>query len=364
MLAAICATPIVMAFHQLFVAEFSCLIATMSLAMYLRAFYSPRQAWSLVLLLCGLCLLALAIAPAPKAATTYVIVPIAIVGAAESFGVVTRALITAACSDPLTGLLNRAGWEIATNELMARSRSESLTVTVITLDLDGFKQLNDTYGHVAGDDHLIGRAQLLGDSRSSRCSAGQTGWRRIRRLYRRPRAGHGRPLHLRCPVTDTRRKHRIGGVRGRHRRYHRFVHTRRHSAVQRQRQDAARAEAVNPLPRAWDARRNLSGVRNSIRAKSEVAHHHVQRADDRQQTLAARPTCRRRTRNALPSPPYAHNTADRGGPTEFRRLADMSVETGRYVGGNGNRSSRAEVDVDQNDLQRAGQSFGITIDDE
>src|SRR5690349_1518067 len=99
-LAAIVATPIVMAFHQLITAEFSCLIATMFLAMYLRACHPPRQAWGLVLLLAALCLLALAVAPAPKAATTYLIIPIAIIGAAESFGVMARALVTAACTDP------------------------------------------------------------------------------------------------------------------------------------------------------------------------------------------------------------------------------------------------------------------------
>lgn len=158
-LVAIFATPVVMAFHELVTAEFSCLIGTMFLAMYLRAFYPPRQAWVLVLILSGACLAALAVAPAPKAVTTYVIVPVAIIGAAESFGVVTRALVTAACSDPLTGLFNRAGWEIATGELLARSRSASVTVTVVALDLDGFKQLNDTFGHVAGDAHLADRAR-------------------------------------------------------------------------------------------------------------------------------------------------------------------------------------------------------------
>jgi diguanylate cyclase (GGDEF)-like protein len=159
-LAAIAATPMVMAFHQLITAEFSCLIGTMFLAMYLRAFYRPRPAWGLILVLTTACLIALAVAPAPKATTTYVLVPVAIIGAAESFGVVTRALVTAACTDPLTGLLNRAGWDIATGELISRNRSRPVTVTVVALDLDGFKQLNDTYGHLAGDEHLVHCARL------------------------------------------------------------------------------------------------------------------------------------------------------------------------------------------------------------
>lgn len=153
--AAIVATPIVMAFHRAIVAEFVCLIGPMFLAMYLRAFYSPRRGGTLVAVLTGLSVAALAVAPTPKLWIDYVIFVVAIIGAAESFGLLTRALVAAACTDPLTGLLNRAGWEIATADLLARSRSAATTVTVIAMDIDNFKSLNDTQGHVAGDEHLI-----------------------------------------------------------------------------------------------------------------------------------------------------------------------------------------------------------------
>lgn len=153
--AAIVATPIVMAFHRAVIAEFVCLIGPMFLAMYLRAFYSPRRGATMVAVLTGLSVAGLAVAPAPKLWIDYVIFVIAIIGAAESFGLLTRALVAAACTDPLTGLLNRAGWEIATADLLARSRSTATTITVIAMDIDNFKTLNDTQGHVAGDEHLI-----------------------------------------------------------------------------------------------------------------------------------------------------------------------------------------------------------------
>jgi diguanylate cyclase (GGDEF)-like protein len=156
--AAIAATPIVMAFHIAITAEFACLIGPMFLAMYLRAFYSPRRGAILVAVLTSASLLALAAAPTPKIYIDYFIFAIAIVGAAESFGVVMRALVGAACTDPLTGLLNRAGWEIATANLLARSRTHEFTITVLALDIDHFKQINDTGGHPAGDQHLISRA--------------------------------------------------------------------------------------------------------------------------------------------------------------------------------------------------------------
>ena len=64
-------------------------------------------------------------------------------------------MFTAACTDPLTGLLNRAGWEIGTADLLSRSRETSTAVTVVVLDIDGLKQINDTYGHQAGDRRIV-----------------------------------------------------------------------------------------------------------------------------------------------------------------------------------------------------------------
>lgn len=149
---AMIATPIVMAFHVTLTAEYVCLIAPMFLAMYLRAFHPPRQAWVLIAALTGACLAAVAVAPAPHVGViTLLIIAVAIIGAAESFGLLMRAMFTAACTDPLTGLFNRAGWEIATSDLLARFRAKPLLVSVIALDIVGLKALNDTHGHQAGD---------------------------------------------------------------------------------------------------------------------------------------------------------------------------------------------------------------------
>jgi len=157
--AAIAATPIVMAFHVAITAEYVCLIGPMFLAMYLRAFHPPRQAVPLIATLTTGCLLAVAVAPAPHIGViTFLIMAVAIIGAAESFGLLMRAMFTAACTDPLTGLLNRAGWEIGTADLIGRLRPRA-EVTVIALDIDGLKSLNDTYGHQAGDQRLTDYAR-------------------------------------------------------------------------------------------------------------------------------------------------------------------------------------------------------------
>ncbi|MGB3234074.1 MAG: GGDEF domain-containing protein, partial [Mycobacterium sp.] len=159
-IAAIAATPIVMAFHVTLTAEYVCLIAPMFLAMYIRAFHPTRQAWFMIAALTVACVVAVAIAPAPHVGViTYLIIAVAIIGASESFGLLVRAMFTAACTDPLTGLLNRAGWEIGTTDLLTRPRGASTSVTVVVLDIDGLKQINDTYGHQAGDRRIEEYAQ-------------------------------------------------------------------------------------------------------------------------------------------------------------------------------------------------------------
>ena len=56
--------------------------------------------------------------------------------------------------DPLTGLYNRRFAEQRLATEVARSERKGHPLTVLTLDLNNFKEINDTYGHVAGDQVL------------------------------------------------------------------------------------------------------------------------------------------------------------------------------------------------------------------
>ena len=56
-----------------------------------------------------------------------------------------------ATHDPLTGLWNRGVLEEVMDRELARSRREGIPLAVILADLDHFKRVNDTYGHLAGD---------------------------------------------------------------------------------------------------------------------------------------------------------------------------------------------------------------------
>jgi diguanylate cyclase (GGDEF)-like protein len=57
----------------------------------------------------------------------------------------------AAATDPLTDLLNRRGFFEACGEIMSNRRLTKEPVSVLVLDLDHFKKINDSYGHHAGD---------------------------------------------------------------------------------------------------------------------------------------------------------------------------------------------------------------------
>jgi len=63
--------------------------------------------------------------------------------------------------DSLTELPNRRGFDLLAAQAMHEALREPKPLTALLLDLDHFKALNDTYGHLAGDQVLIGFARDL-----------------------------------------------------------------------------------------------------------------------------------------------------------------------------------------------------------
>jgi diguanylate cyclase (GGDEF)-like protein len=63
--------------------------------------------------------------------------------------------------DSLTELPNRRGFDLLAAQAMHEAQREPKPLTALLLDLDHFKVLNDTYGHLAGDQVLIGFARDL-----------------------------------------------------------------------------------------------------------------------------------------------------------------------------------------------------------
>lgn len=63
--------------------------------------------------------------------------------------------------DPLTALLNRRSFTEKANAAIAASEADGTDLAMIIVDLDHFKQVNDTYGHAAGDNVIRALANLL-----------------------------------------------------------------------------------------------------------------------------------------------------------------------------------------------------------
>lgn len=74
--------------------------------------------------------------------------------------ILRRRLTLAVETDPLTGLLNRRGLDARLPEQVAHARRTGLPVAVLLADIDHFKRVNDSHGHLVGDTVL----QLVADA--------------------------------------------------------------------------------------------------------------------------------------------------------------------------------------------------------
>jgi len=68
-----------------------------------------------------------------------------------------------ATRDSLTGLYNRRYFNELMKDLVNIAKRESSNLIFVMLDIDHFKAINDTFGHLAGDDYLIDVANILQD---------------------------------------------------------------------------------------------------------------------------------------------------------------------------------------------------------
>ena len=91
----------------------------------------------------------------PRTAEPAVIAWLSVFGTAIVLGAVVAGLMSvlrvAAQEDSLTGLVNRRSWDERLDAELERSVRSGEAVSVVVLDLDGFKAVNDAHGHDAGD---------------------------------------------------------------------------------------------------------------------------------------------------------------------------------------------------------------------
>ncbi len=82
------------------------------------------------------------------------VVYLALVGLMASVRSTLALFAELAGKDPLTGLHNRRGFREQADVEFERARRHGRPLTLASLDLDGFKRINDTRGHASGDDLL------------------------------------------------------------------------------------------------------------------------------------------------------------------------------------------------------------------
>ncbi|MFC4062516.1 GGDEF domain-containing protein [Planomonospora corallina] len=70
-------------------------------------------------------------------------------------------LQAAARTDAKTGLLNAAAWQREADTEIVRARRTGDPLALLIIDIDHFKRVNDTYGHLIGDQVLVGVASTL-----------------------------------------------------------------------------------------------------------------------------------------------------------------------------------------------------------
>lgn len=80
-----------------------------------------------------------------------------------------------AMTDPLTGLHNKRSFLQASAREISRARRHERPLGLAMIDVDHFKSINDTYGHLAGDAVLVQLAQVMGGSLRSHDIIGRYG---------------------------------------------------------------------------------------------------------------------------------------------------------------------------------------------
>ena len=84
--------------------------------------------------------------------------------AAKKLRVANKKLESASYTDSLTGLHNRRYFNFIYDRELKRAKRNKTYITFMMLDIDYFKQYNDTYGHIEGDFALKSVAKVLKDT--------------------------------------------------------------------------------------------------------------------------------------------------------------------------------------------------------
>lgn len=116
-----------------------------------------------------------------------------------------RRLRELASTDALTGVANRRSIERLGSDALANARAAGQGLTVMTFDIDFFKRVNDTFGHLAGDLVLTRIARVCQDALRQFDLLGRTGGEEFMVVLPTTRLEQGRQIaeRLRAAVAST-----------------------------------------------------------------------------------------------------------------------------------------------------------------
>jgi diguanylate cyclase (GGDEF)-like protein len=125
------------------------------MGLYASYFFSTKQANGYLASIAVGFLAGLYANPLPVHPTTWLLVISTVLGSSALLTHLLGKLRRLADTDQLTGLLNRRGLRAAAEPALSGASRRGWPMTVVGIDLDGFKQVNDSAGHQAGDDLLV-----------------------------------------------------------------------------------------------------------------------------------------------------------------------------------------------------------------
>ena len=122
-----------------------------------------------------------------------------------------RLVMYQARHDLLTGLPNRAALLDALTKIHAGAERYDLPFSLLLMDLDHFKRVNDTFGHEAGDDALRGVARIVSDSLRESDWLGRWGGEEFLALLPETEVGKALQIAERVRLRLAKQTLRVGG---------------------------------------------------------------------------------------------------------------------------------------------------------